>query len=41
MLQMCEKAKNLLCYYLVLHKSTDLSSTSQLLVLSRVVNLDF
>ncbi|XP_042204155.1 general transcription factor II-I repeat domain-containing protein 2-like [Homarus americanus] len=40
-LQIREKAKNLLWYSLVLDESTDLSSTSQLLVFIRGVNLDF
>lgn len=40
-LQICEKARNLLWYSLALDESTDLSSTSQLLVFIRGVNLDF
>ena len=41
MLQIREKAKNLLWYSMALDKSIDLSSTSQLLVYIRGVNLDF
>ena len=41
MLQIREKARNLLWYSLALDESTDLSSTSQLLVFIRGVNLDF
>ena len=41
MLQIREKAKNLLWYSLALDESIDLSSTSQLLVYIRGVNLDF
>ena len=40
-LHMCEKARNLLWYSLALDESTDLSSTSQLLVFIRGINLDF
>ena len=41
MLQIREKARNLLWYSLALDESTDLSSMSQLLVFIRGVNLDF
>ena len=40
-LQICEKARNLLWYSLALDESTDLSSTSQLLMFIRGINLDF
>ncbi|KAF2346708.1 hypothetical protein FHG87_022536, partial [Trinorchestia longiramus] len=40
-LQIREKARNLLWYSLALDESTDLSSTSQLLVFIRGVNSDF
>ena len=41
MLQIHEKARNLLWYSLALNESTDLSSMSQLLVFIHGVNLDF
>ncbi|XP_076304588.1 general transcription factor II-I repeat domain-containing protein 2-like [Tachypleus tridentatus] len=40
-LQIRQKARNFIWYSLVLDESTDLSSTSQLLVFIRGVNLDF
>ncbi|XP_076354394.1 general transcription factor II-I repeat domain-containing protein 2-like [Tachypleus tridentatus] len=40
-LQICQKARNVLWYSLALDESTDLSSTSQLLMFIHGVNLDF
>ncbi|XP_076336375.1 general transcription factor II-I repeat domain-containing protein 2-like [Tachypleus tridentatus] len=40
-LQICQKARNFLWYFLALDESTDFLSTSQLLVFIREVNLDF